>query len=61
MRALRLVGSPLLILAAGAAQAAPLNLPDVKHYAIAEQVTSISQFSDVQPTDWAYRALSNLV
>ena len=26
-----------------------------------EQVTSISQFSDVQPTDWAYQALSNLI
>jgi hypothetical protein len=26
-----------------------------------EQVTSITQFSDVQPTDWAYQALSNLV
>jgi len=25
------------------------------------QVTSITQFSDVQPTDWAYQALSNLV
>ena len=25
------------------------------------QVTSVSQFSDVQPTDWAYQALSNLV
>ena len=61
MRALRLVGSPLLFLAAGAAQAATLNLPDVKHYASAEQVTSISQFSDVQPTDWAYQALSTLV
>jgi len=26
-----------------------------------EQVTSISQFSDVQPTDWAYQALTSLV
>ena len=25
------------------------------------QVTSINQFSDVKPTDWAYQALSNLV
>ncbi|WP_341882475.1 iron uptake porin [Synechococcus sp. UW140] len=25
------------------------------------QVTGVSQFSDVQPTDWAYQALSNLV
>jgi hypothetical protein len=27
----------------------------------AEQITSISQFSDLRPTDWAYQALSNLV
>ena len=27
----------------------------------AEQVTSISQFSDLRPTDWAYQALTNLV
>ena len=26
-----------------------------------EQVTSVSQFSDVRPTDWAYQALSNLI
>ncbi|QNJ26179.1 outer membrane porin [Synechococcus sp. SYN20] len=26
-----------------------------------EQVTSITQFSDVYPTDWAYQALSNLI
>jgi hypothetical protein len=25
------------------------------------QVTSVNQFTDVQPTDWAYQALSNLV
>ncbi|MEB3185533.1 MAG: iron uptake porin [Cyanobacteriota bacterium] len=25
------------------------------------QVTSINQFADVQPTDWAYQALSNLI
>ena len=25
------------------------------------QVTSISQFSDVRPTDWAYQALSNQI
>ena len=25
------------------------------------QVTSVSQFKDVQPTDWSYQALSNLV
>ena len=26
-----------------------------------EQVTSITQFSDIDPTDWAYQALSNLI
>lgn len=26
-----------------------------------DQVTSISQFSDIRPTDWAYQALNNLV
>ena len=26
-----------------------------------EQITSISQFGDVKPTDWAYQALSNLI
>jgi len=31
---------------------APLN---------AEQVTSINQFSDLRPSDWAYQALSNLI
>lgn len=25
------------------------------------QVTSVSQFSDVQPTDWAFQALQSLV
>ncbi|MBM5819530.1 MAG: porin [Cyanobacteria bacterium K_DeepCast_150m_m2_101] len=29
--------------------------------ASADQVTSITQFSDVQPTDWAYQALRNLI
>ncbi|MEB3351928.1 MAG: S-layer homology domain-containing protein, partial [Cyanobacteriota bacterium] len=47
-----------------AAHAADLNLSDVNQYAktsSSEQVTSISQFSDVRPSDWAYQALSNLV
>jgi hypothetical protein len=46
---------------APAATAAELNLNDVNQYSSQEQVTSISQFSDVQPTDWAYQALNNLV
>ncbi|MCP9929044.1 S-layer homology domain-containing protein, partial [Cyanobium sp. CH-040] len=42
-----------------------LNLAAIEQYAgpalSGEQVTSISQFSDVRPTDWAYQALSNLI
>jgi len=43
-----------------AANAADLNIAAVNQYS-ESQVTSISQFSDVRPTDWAYQALSNLV
>ena len=49
------------LLAPMAATAAELNLDGVNKYASEEQVTSISQFSDVKPTDWAYQALSNLI
>ncbi len=42
-------------------QASELNLDGVNRYATEEQVTSIEQFSDVKPTDWAYQALSNLI
>ena len=48
-------------LVAPAVNAAELNTEDFNKYASAEQVTSITQFSDVRPTDWAYQALSNLV
>ena len=44
-----------------AAFAAELNIPAVGHYSAQEQETSISQFSDVKRTDWAYQALSNLI
>ena len=44
-----------------AANAADLNMAAVNQYASVEQVTSVTQFSDVQPTDWAYQALSSLV
>jgi len=44
------------------AMAAELNMDGVNKYAASsEQVTSITQFSDVKPTDWAYQALSNLI
>ena len=50
------------LLAPVAANAADLNIDTVSNYAdSSEQVTSISQFSDVYPTDWAYQALSNLI
>ncbi|NDD46049.1 MAG: S-layer homology domain-containing protein, partial [Synechococcaceae bacterium WB9_4xB_025] len=50
------------LLAPVAASAAELNINGVSDYAASgEQVTSISQFSDVYPTDWAYQALSNLI
>jgi len=49
------------------AAAADLAIVGVSQYGMGsqansqEQVTSITQFSDVQPTDWAYQALSNLI
>ena len=49
------------MIAPSVANAADLNMVGVNQYSSSEQVTSISQFSDVQPTDWAYGALSNLV
>jgi hypothetical protein len=56
------------LLAPVAAGAAEMNVAGVSDYAsvshdtVAEdQVTSITQFSDVYPTDWAYQALSNLI
>jgi hypothetical protein len=51
------------LMAPVAVSASELNLAGVNQYAAEseEQVTSISQFSDVRPTDWAYQALSNLI
>merc|ERR1711966_456405 len=51
------------LLAPVAANATELNINGVSDYtsATSEQVTSITQFSDVYPTDWAYQALSNLI
>jgi hypothetical protein len=49
------------LMAPVAVSAAEVNLDGVNQYATQEQVTSISQFSDVRPTDWAYQALSNLI
>jgi hypothetical protein len=51
------------LLAPVAAHAADFDLSAVADYSPSkkEQVTSVTQFSDVFPTDWAYQALSNLV
>ncbi|WP_115126331.1 iron uptake porin [Synechococcus sp. GEYO] len=56
------------LLAPMAVGATYVNVAGVSDYAsvssdavAAEQVTSITQFSDVYPTDWAYQALSNLI
>ncbi|MEB3271729.1 MAG: iron uptake porin [Synechococcus sp.] len=49
-------------LAASAAErAAGFDLPGISRYSADEQVTGISQFSDIRPGDWAYQALSNLI
>ena len=49
------------LLAPMAATAAELNINGVSDYsASSEEVKSISQFSDIYPTDWAYQALTNL-
>ena len=60
---LAMAGTGLVAPTAGSA--AELNLDAVQRYAAAsqgtEQITRVSQFSDVRPTDWAYQALSNLV
>ena len=51
-----LVAPAALGLMATGANAAELNINGVSDYAAsAEQVTSVTQFSDVYPTDWAYR------
>ena len=60
IRSLIAVGTASLSVAAPVA-AAELNMNGVNTYANSEQVTSINQFSDVKPTDWAYQALTNLI
>ncbi len=61
-RQLLVAPAALGLMAPMAATAADLNLEGMSDYSAAtEQVTSVSQFSDVRPTDWAYQALSSLV
>ena len=57
-----LVASAVLGLIACGAHGAELNIKGVSDYAAdADQVTSVSHFADVDPNDWAYQALANLV
>lgn len=37
------------------------EIDELKAWRSHNQVTSVNQFSDVRPTDWAYQALTNLV
>ena len=61
------LGLALLAALPPAAWAGELDLEAINRYARSgagqsqEQVTSINQFSDVKPTDWAFQALSNLI
>ena len=60
LKQLMLAPVALGMVAPVAANAADLNIAAVNQYS-ESQVTSINQFSDVRPTDWAYQALNNLV
>jgi hypothetical protein len=57
----------LLVSSAALGLVAPMAVlaseTDLNRYApvTSDQITNISQFGDVQPTDWAYQALNNLV
>ncbi|MFN6352849.1 MAG: iron uptake porin [Cyanobacteriota bacterium] len=46
---------------ASVAPAAAVDLSAQSPYASSEQISSIQQFSDVKPSDWAYQALANLI
>jgi len=61
LKQLMLAPVALGMVAPVAANAADLNMAAVNQYTSTEQVTSITQLSDVKPTDWAYQALNNLV
>jgi hypothetical protein len=61
LKQLMLAPVALGMIAPVAANAADLDMAAVNQYSSSNQATSVTQFSDVQPTDWAYQALSNLV
>jgi hypothetical protein len=62
MKLKQLMFAPVAVsmIAPAVANAADLNITAVNQYS-QDQVTSITQLSDVKPTDWAYQALTNLV
>jgi hypothetical protein len=61
MKIRSMIAAAAVATVAAPATAAEIDLKGVNQYASSDQVTSINQFSDVRPTDWAYQALSNLV
>ena len=61
LKQLMLAPVALGMVAPVAANAADLNMAAVNQYVSAEQATSVTQFTDVRPTDWAYAALGNLI
>ncbi len=57
------IATPALAAPAGGGEAT-LNFNGIKAYSVdpeGDQVTSIGQFSDLRPEDWAYQALQKLV
>ncbi len=61
LKQLMLAPVALGMVAPVAANAADLNIAAVNQYVSAEQATSVTQFTDVKPGDWAYQALGNLI
>ena len=61
LKQLMLAPVALGMVAPVAANAADLNMAAVNQYVSAEQATSVTQFTDVKPGDWAYQALGNLI
>jgi hypothetical protein len=60
IKQLMLAPVALGMIAPAVANAADLNIAAVNQYS-SEQATSVTEFSDIQPSDWAYGALSALV
>jgi hypothetical protein len=56
-----LIASTTLLLAGLPVNAVEMDVNAIDQYSTQGQVTSINQFSDVRPTDWAYQALQSLV